>query len=136
MMPPVASALAAVAVLATVAFDIGFDETVTAKMVVLSSVGNLAGCALVGFSAKYISPRLPILVGSLSFLLLPLIFTENSFIFLLVYAVVFFGRTLVDNGVPLILRYAVPAEIAALAPNFGAMKVYEEWKRREPPAAE
>ena len=31
---------------------------------------------------------------------------------------------------------AVPAEIAALAPNFGAMKVYEEWKRREPPAAE
>ena len=32
--------------------------------------------------------------------------------FLIIYALVLFGRTLVDNGVPTLLRYIVPLEIA------------------------
>jgi len=99
-------------VFATVAFQLGFDQTLAANMLYLQSAAGLAGCALVGFLCKYFSGRYSVLLGSMSFLLLPLFFLRNHIVFLAVFAVVILGRTLVDYGVPILLRRAVPVELA------------------------
>ncbi len=39
-------------VMATIAFDVGFNETVTAKMVFLQSIANMEGCAVIGFFSR------------------------------------------------------------------------------------
>jgi len=99
-------------VLATLAFDIGYDETVTTAMVSIQSLTTLFSCAVIGLLLKHMSGKIPVFAGSLSFLLLPLLFSGNQWIFLSVYAIVLFGKTLVDYGVPAYLRHVVPFEIA------------------------
>ena len=94
------------------AFQLGFDQTLAANMLYLQSAAGLAGCALIGVLCKYFSGRYPVLLGSLSFLLLPLFFLRSRLLFLAVFTAVVLGRTLVDYGVPILLRRAVPVELA------------------------
>ncbi len=102
-----------ITVLATVAFEIGFNETVTSAMVSVSSVAMLAACTLYGLSARHIHPRFVIFAGCVLTLLLPaLLVIESPLLFLAVYAAIFFGRTLVDYAVPTAMVYVVPVEIA------------------------
>ena len=82
-------------------------------MVSVQSVAMLVGCAIYGVTAKYIRPRYVIFFGSICVLLLPLLLiSRNSFLFLALYAIIFFGRTLVDYAVPSAMLYAVPVRIA------------------------
>ena len=52
------------------------------------------------------------LAGSLLFTLLPLMLIESEGFFLLIFSLVYFGRTLVDYAIPSLLRLAVPVELA------------------------
>jgi len=99
-------------VFAAMAFDLGFDETLTANLLYLQSAAGLIGCGLMGLLSRRISVRYPVLLGSLSFLLIPLFFLKSGPVFMAVATVVIFGRTLVDYGVPILLRRAVPISIA------------------------
>ena len=60
----------------------------------------------------YINPRVIAFLGSLTFLFLPLMLSENKYVFLAVATVVVFGRTFVDYSVPVALMKVVPVEIA------------------------
>ena len=99
-------------VFAATAFALGYDGTVTANLLYLQSAAGLLGCACIGLLPRKISVRYPVLVGSLSFLLLPLFFLGSGPVFLGAATAVVLGRTLVDYGVPILLRRAVPIEIA------------------------
>ena len=99
-------------VLAVAAIDIGYKEAVTTALVSAQSLAMLLSCALFGIISKRISPRLPILAGSLLFAVLPLMLLKNDFLLLFVCFLVFFGRTLIDYGVPVVLIRAVPVEMA------------------------
>jgi len=100
-------------ILAAAALSIGYDETLTSAMVSVSSVATLAACALFAAVAKRIPPRYVILCGSICFLTMPLLLIQNRpILYLILYAVLLFGRTLVDYAVPAALLYAVPVEIA------------------------
>ena len=61
---------------------------------------------------KRIPPRISMLVGSLVTGIMPLLLIKNGTVFLAVYTVILFGRTLVDYGVPAMLRLMVPVDIA------------------------
>ena len=99
-------------VLPAVAIDLGFKEDVTSAMVSVQSAAVLTSCAVFGWLSLKIFPGNFTLIGSLLFLPLPLLLIKNPIVFLCVYAVVFFGRNLVDYGVPSMLVYIVPAEIS------------------------
>ena len=89
-----------------------FDQSVSTALVSAQSIAALAGCSLVGIALTFVAPRVVTLAGSLTFLLIPLMMIPNKFVFLIVFAVVFLGRTLVDYSVPAILRSAIPVQIA------------------------
>ncbi len=97
-------------VLATVAVTLEFHD-VAPMMVSISSVANLLACFLFGIICRYVTPRLSVFVGSLCFLLLPMGLISPS-LFLAAYAVVYFGRSIVDISVPTLLVCAVDADIA------------------------
>lgn len=99
-------------VLAAVAVGIGYDEQTRTVLVSVQSIALLSSSLLFAFLSRKLSPRLPILVGSLTFLLLPIILLGNDFLFLAVSFLVIFGRNFVDYGAPVILLRAVPTEIA------------------------
>lgn len=100
-------------VLATAALSIGYDETLTSAMVSVQSLANLAACALFGVVAAKIHPRFAILAGSCCFAVLPLLLVQDRpVLYLAMYAILLFGRTLIDYAVPSALLYAVPVEIA------------------------
>lgn len=99
-------------VFAAIAFDLGFDRSVSTALVSAQSVAALAGCALVGIALSFMEPRFVILAGSLAFALIPLMLIPNRYVFLTVFALVYLGRTLVDYSVPAILRTAIPVQIA------------------------
>lgn len=99
-------------VMAAVALDLGHDEGTVTALVTCLSIATLAGCGIFGFAVKRASARWITLLGSLSFLLLPLVLQGNATLFLVVYTAVMLGRTFVDYGVPVILRFAVPVAIA------------------------
>lgn len=103
----------ATTILAAAALSIGYDETLTSAMVSVQSLATLAACALFAVVSKRIHPRYMILSGSLCFLTLPVLLCQNRpILYLVMYAVLLFGRTLVDYAVPAALLYAVPVEIA------------------------
>ena len=103
----------ATTILAAAALSIGYDETLTSAMVSVQSLASLAACALFAVVSKRIHPRYVILTGSLCFLTLPVLLCQNRpILYLAMYAVLLFGRTLVDYAVPASLLYAVPVEIA------------------------
>lgn len=100
-------------ILAAAALSIGYDESLTAAMVSVQSLANLAGCALFAVVAKRIHPRYIILFGSICFVVLPVLLQqERPMLYLIMYGILLFGRTLVDYAVPSALLYAVPVEIA------------------------
>lgn len=101
-----------VVALATLAFNLGYNESVTTAMVSVQSLTTLASCAVIGVILKHMSARIPVLIGSLIFLAMPLMFMGSSTVFLVAYALIFFGKTMVDYGVPALLRNIVPLEIA------------------------
>ncbi len=100
-------------ILAAAALSIGYNETLTSAMVSVQSLATLAACALFAVIARRIHPRYVILLGSLCFLTLPVLLCPNSpVLYLTMYAILLFGRTLVDYAVPASLLYAVPVDIA------------------------
>lgn len=101
-----------ITVLATIAFELGYNETVTTAMVTVQSVASLLSCTFMALTITRFSYRNTVFVGSLSMLSLPLLLIKNSAIFLIVYAVIIFGRTFVDYGVPAMLLRIVPVEMA------------------------
>jgi hypothetical protein len=92
--------------------DLGHTEATITAMVTFQSIASLAGCLIFGVVVTRISPRWTVLLGALSFLMLPLVLLGNPALFLAVYTVVLLGRTFVDYSVPSVLRFAVPVEIA------------------------
>ncbi len=93
--------------------NLGYNEQITTACVSVQSAASLTGCALFGILSKKISHRISIFAGSLTFLLLPLIFVPNSpVLFLFITGIIIFGRTLIDYAVPSLLLYAVPVETA------------------------
>ncbi len=99
-------------IMAGIALDLGYDQSVSTALVSVQSAAMLIGCGLFALSAKYISPRTVTLMGSIPFALLPLMLIPSSGLFLLLFALVFFGRTLVDYATPSLLRLVVPVELA------------------------
>ena len=101
-----------VTVLAAIALDLGYDESVSSAMVSVQSVATLAGCGLFGLLSYKIFPGKFVFAGSLAFLTLPLLLIKNPWLFLGICVIINFGRALVDYGVPSMLIFLVPAEIA------------------------
>ncbi len=99
-------------IMAAIALDLGYDQSVSTALVSVQSAAMLLGCGLFALSVKYLSPRTVTLVGSLTFLLFPVMLLRSEGLFLILFAVTFFGRTLVDYATPSLLRLAVPVEIA------------------------
>ena len=99
-------------IFAAIALDLGFDTEVATALVSAQSIAALMGCALFGISISYCPPRFVTLIGSATFGLIPLMLIPNKYIFLAVFALVYFGRTLVDYSVPSILRAAIPVKLA------------------------
>lgn len=99
-------------IFAAIALDLGFDAEVATALVSAQSIAALIGCALFGVSVSYYPPRYVTLIGSAAFGLIPLMLIPNPYIFLAVFSLVYFGRTLVDYSVPSILRAAVPVHLA------------------------
>lgn len=107
-------------IFAAIALDLGFDQSVSTALVTAQSIASLVGCALFGVSISYVQPRVVTLAGSLSFALIPLMLLPNKYVFLIVFVLVYLGRTMVDYSVPSILRAAVPV---ALAGPFNAWRM-------------
>ena len=101
-----------IGVLATVALDLGHNESLTAAMVSAGSAASLISCAFFAISAKKIPPTILLIVGSLTIGLTPILLVNSSTVYLAVYTVVTIGRTLVDYSVPAMLIKVVPLEIA------------------------
>lgn len=99
-------------VMAAIALDLGHSQSAATALVSIQSGSMLLGCGLFALSVRHFSARWITLLGSLTFTLLPLMLIRNELLFLILFAVVFFGRTLVDYSTPSILRLAVPVEIA------------------------
>lgn len=99
-------------VMAAIALDLGHSQSAATALVSVQSAAMLLGCGLFALSSRHISPRVMMLLGSLTFALLPAMLIRQEFLFLCLFAVVYFGRTLVDYSTPSLLRLAVPVEIA------------------------
>ena len=99
-------------IFAAIAFDLGFDQSVSTALVSAQSIAALAGCSLVGIAFSFLPARFVTLAGSATFALIPLMLIPNKYVFLVVFAVVYLGRTLVDYSIPAILRSAIPVQLA------------------------
>ena len=99
-------------VMAGIALDLGYDQSVSTSLVSFQSGAMLLGCGLFALSTRYLSARTMMLLGSLAFALLPVMLIPGQGLFLVIFGVVFFGRTLVDYATPSLLRLAVPVELA------------------------
>ena len=99
-------------VMAAVALDLGHNEATVTALVTFQSIAILVGCCVFGVIVKRLSSRWITLLGSLTFLLLPLVLQGDPVLFFVVYTVLMLGRTFVDYAIPVILRFAVPVEIA------------------------
>ena len=98
-------------IFAAIALDLGFDAGVATALVSAQSLAALVGCALFGLSIACLPPRFMTLAGSLAFGLIPLMLIPDKYVFLTVFSLVYFGRTLVDYSVPSILRTAIPVQL-------------------------
>ena len=72
----------------------------------------LVSYGLFGIGITRTTPRFLVLLGCATFLLIPLLLIKSAMLYLVIFAVMLVGRTIVDNAVPSMLRYAVPVEIA------------------------
>ena len=101
-----------ISVLAAVALDLGYDETLTASMVYAQSIASLAACAFFAVISKRVPGRFVVVGGSLLIVLTPMLLIKSGTLFLIMYIVIMVGRTLVDYAVPSMLLQVVPVEIA------------------------
>lgn len=101
-----------ITVLTTVAFDVGFNETVTTAMLTVSSVATLVACFAFSIFSTKIKPSVLIVVGSLLILPIPMMLVKNATSFLIIYALITVGRTIIDYTVPSLLIKIVPVSIA------------------------
>jgi len=99
-------------IMAAVALDLGYDQSISTALVSFQSGAMLLGCGLFALSNRYLSARTVTLIGSGLFALFPLMLVRSEGLFLLLFSLTFFGRTLVDYATPSLLRLAVPVEIA------------------------
>ena len=100
-------------ILAAAALSIGYDEVLTTAMVSVQSIASMLACFLFSIVSRHINPRFSILCGSLFFAAFPLLLIpERPILFLAIFALLTFGRTLVDYAIPAALLYVVPVEIA------------------------
>jgi MFS family permease len=100
-------------ILAAAALSIGYDEVLTTAMVSVQSIASMLACFLFSIVSRHTSPRFSILCGSLFFTAFPLLLVpERPILFLAIFALLTFGRTLVDYAIPAALLYVVPVEIA------------------------
>lgn len=99
-------------VLTVVCAALGYGPSVITVMVSVQAAASLIGCVLFGILARYFSSRISILIGSLSFFLLPLMLLPNQYLFLGISFLLLLGRALIDNGVPDLLLNVVDVEIA------------------------
>ena len=99
-------------IMAAVALDLGYNHSVSTALVSVQSGAMLLGCSLFALSVKHVSPRMVTLLGSLTFALFPLMLLRSELLFLVLFSVTYFGRTLVDYATPSLLRLAVPVEVA------------------------
>ena len=100
-------------ILAAAALSIGYDEVLTTAMVSVQSIASMLACFLFSIASRHINPRFSILCGSLFFAAFPLLLVpERPILFLAIFALLTFGRTLVDYAIPAALLYVVPVEIA------------------------
>ena len=99
-------------IMAAVALDLGYNQSVSTALVSVQSGAMLLGCSLFALSVKHVSPRMVTLLGSLTFALFPLMLLRSELLFLVLFSVTYFGRTLVDYATPSLLRLAVPVEVA------------------------
>lgn len=99
-------------IMAAIALDLGYGQSVSTALVSVQSAAMLLGCGLFAASTRYFSVRTMTLLGSITFLLFPLMLVRSEMLFLVLFAVTFFGRTLVDYATPSLLRLAVPVEMA------------------------
>lgn len=99
-------------IMAAVALDLRYGQSVSTALVSFQSGAMLLGCGLFALSIRYISARTVMLLGSALFALFPLMLVRSEGLFLLLFSLTFFGRTLVDYATPSLLRLAVPVEIA------------------------
>lgn len=107
-------------VLTVVALELGFGTQVSTAIVSVQAMATVGICFLFGLVARKNNLSLFILLGSLTFLLLPpLLHSKSGTVFLAGLFVVYSGRVLVDYAIPAILRWIVPGEIAG---------VYQSWR--------
>ncbi|MBR7098048.1 MAG: MFS transporter [Clostridia bacterium] len=99
-------------VLAVICADLGFDAGVATSLVSVQSAAALLSCLTMSIVVRRFSSRLTVFIGSLLFLLFPLLLIPDKRVFLVVSFLIIFGRTFVDNGVVDVLLFAVPMEIA------------------------
>ncbi len=101
-------------IIAVIACDsLHYSEQITTLFVSVQAAASLAGCTAFGALSKRIPHKSSVLVGSLTFLLFPLLLIPDSpVLFLIIGGLIIFGRTVVDYAVPSLLVYLVPADIA------------------------
>ena len=99
-------------VMATIALDLGYDESVATALLSVQSFSMLISYGIFAVGITHISPRTLVLAGCIPYLLIPLLLIKSPILYLAVFAVIMLGRNIVDNAVPSMLRYAVPVEIA------------------------
>lgn len=99
-------------VMATVALSLGYGESVATAILPVQSFAMLVSYGLFGIGITRTTPRFLVLLGCATFLLIPLLLIKSAMLYLVIFAVMLVGRTIVDNAVPSMLRYAVPVEIA------------------------
>lgn len=103
----------AMGVMAAIALDLGYDESVVTLLISVTSGVTLVTYAVFGVMTKRLNPRTIIALGVSSVLLLPLMLLRSGSVhFLILFAITLFGRTLVDVGIPYVLRMAVPVGIS------------------------
>jgi hypothetical protein len=99
-------------VLATIALDLGYTERVTTVMVSVNSLAAVLSCGLLSLIAKKVSSHITLFIGSITVAIIPLLLVENKLLFLVIYGIIIFGRTLVDYSTPAMLIKIIPVEIA------------------------
>lgn len=112
--------LGVISVLSVIALELGFSEQTTTAIVSVQSAATLLMCCLFGILARRNNLRRFILVGSMVFLLMPLMLTSKTGMqFLIGCFAVYMGKATIDYAIPAVLRWMVSGEIAG---------IYQAWR--------
>ena len=91
-------------VMATVALSLGYGESVATAILPVQSFAMLVSYGLFGIGITRTTPRFLVLLGCATFLLIPLLLIKSAMLYLVIFAVMLVGRTIVDNAaLPLVV---------------------------------